>query len=98
MEVFEDENYSEIIFTKNSYAVTNWTYEKEQGVFSPLTSNGVSSSYIGRKVRYESRLDPLISLNEYLIRGQTYYFRITQYNLLTSEQYLFRDYNNIIYT
>ncbi len=98
LEVFEDENYSEIIFTKNSYAVTNWTYEKEQGVFSPLTSNGVSSSYIGRKVRYESRLDPLISLNEYLIRGQTYYFRITQYNLLTSEQYLFRDYNNIIYT
>ena len=63
-----------------------------------LTFSGVTSSYIGRKVRYESRLDPLIALNDYLIRGETYYFRVTQYNLETAEEYTPREYSNIIYT
>ncbi len=63
-----------------------------------MTSLGVTSSYTSRKIRYESRLDPLISINEYLTRGKTYYFRVTQYNIETLEQYPSRDFSEIIYT
>jgi hypothetical protein len=98
LEVASDEDFSDILFTKDSYSITNWTYEKEKEEFTYLLPSGVSSSYIGRKVRYESRVDSLIGIDEYLTRGETYYFRITQYNLLTSERYSPREYSNIIYT
>jgi len=98
LEVASDENFVNILMTKDSYSIRNWTYEKEKNTFVDLTFSGVSSSYIGRKVRYESRQDPLISLDEYLTRGETYYFRVTQYNLETEEEYILREYTNIIYS
>ncbi len=98
MEVASDEDFTNILITKNSYSIRNWTYEKEKDTFVAMTFSGVSSSYIGRKVRYESRQDPLISLDEYLTRGETYYFRITQYNIETSEEYTPREFNDIIYS
>ncbi len=98
LEIFDDEDFSNLILSKDSFAIRNWTYEKEKETFFPLTSNGVSSSYIDRRVRYESRFDSLIGVNEYLNRGQTYYFRITQYNLETGVNYSPREYTDIIYT
>jgi hypothetical protein len=89
---------SNILITKDSNSIRNWTYEKEKDNFVPMTFSGVSSSYIGRKVRYESRQDPIISLDEYLTRGETYYFRVTQYNLETAEEYTPREFNDIIYS
>jgi len=53
-----------------------------------LPLDGVSTSYVGRRIRYESRVDPLISLNEYLTRGETYYFRVTQYDADTGAHYV----------
>jgi len=98
LEVSDDELFSNILINKDSLGITSWTYEKEKGVFAPLTFTGVSSSYIGRKVRYTSRLDSLIGLNEYLTRGETYYFRVTQYNISTGVSYTPREYGNIIWT
>ncbi len=98
MAVASDVDFSDILISKDSYSIQNWTYEKEKDTFTNVTFGGVTSSYIGRKVRYESRLDPLISLDEYLTRGGTYYFRITQYNIETGERYTPREYSDIIYS
>ena len=98
MDISNNEDFTDIIISKDSYSIRNWTYEKEKNTFVPMTYSGVTSSYIGRKVRYESRQDPLIGLDEYLTRGVIYYFRITQYNLETSEEYSSRDYSDIIYS
>jgi len=98
LEVSDNEDFSGILITKNSIGITNWTYEKDKEVFSNITYSGVSSSYIGRKIRYESRLDSLAGVDDYLTRGETYYFRVAQYNLETSTQYSPRVYNDIIWT
>ena len=98
LEVSADESFSNILINKDSLGIASWTYEKEKESFVPLTFTGVSSSYIGRKVRYTSRFDSLISLDEYLTRGETYYFRITQYNVSTGVTYTPRIFTNIIYT
>ena len=63
-----------------------------------MTFSGVSSSYIGRRVRYESRVDTLLSINEYLTRGEIYYFEVTQYNADTGEVYPARQFSDIIYS
>lgn len=98
IDVANDIDFTDIVMSKDSYSIKNWTYEKEKDVFVPITFSGVTSSYIGRKVRYESRQDPLFGLDDYLIRGETYYFRVTQYNIETAEEYDYRDYSNIIYS
>jgi len=98
LEVSKSSSFDTILISKDSLGITNWKYEKTQGSFVPLLFNGVSSSYIGRKVRYESRFDSLIGLDEYLTRGESYYFRITQYNVSTLVTYTPRTFYNIIYT
>jgi hypothetical protein len=98
LEVSSDADFSTILHTKNSNGIRNWTYEKSKDSFVPFTFSGVSSSYIGRKIRYESRQDALLSLDEYLTRGETYYFRVTPYNVETLEQYDPDIYSDIIYT
>ena len=98
LEVSDDEDFDNIFLTKDSISIRNWTYEDNKEEFVNFDFSGVSSSYIGRKVRYESKLDSLLSINEYLTRGETHYFRVTQYNLETSVQYLSREYSDIIYT
>ncbi len=90
--------YSDICYTVRALSeidssdLTNWTYEKERDNFVSVFSSGVSSSYIGRRIRYESKT------GEYLIRGETYYYTITQYNIETNEQYSTRQFSDIIYT
>ena len=98
LEIYSDESLTNLIISKDSLGINSWTFEKEKEDFVRMTFSGVSSSYIGRKVRYESRFDSLIGLNEYLVRGQTYYFRVRQYNLETSDIYTDRVFPNIIYS
>ena len=98
LEVSDDELFSNILIDKNSLGIASWTFEKEKETFVPLTFTGVSSSFIGRKVRYTSRFDSLIGLNEFLTRGETYHFRITQYNISTGVTYNPRIFTNIIFT
>ena len=98
LEVATDELFSDILVSKDSLGINSWTYEKEKETFVPLVFTGVSSSYIGRKIRYTSRFDSLIGLNEYLTRGETYYFKIRQYNVSTSQIYGSRVFTNIIYS
>lgn len=98
LEVSDDEDFTNILVTRDSYQLRNWTYEKNKNNFVPMIYSGVSSSYVGRRVRYESRVDSLIGINEYLTRGETYYFRVTPYNLETSEIYSSTVYQDIIYS
>jgi len=98
LDVSTDPGFSDILISKDSYSIRNWTYEKEKDVFSSMTFSGMTSSYVGRRVRYESRQDSLISLDEYLERGETYYFRVTQYNIETLEEYTPRIFSDIIYS
>lgn len=81
LEVAEDANFNNILFTKDSYNAGNWYYEEEENVFQSITSIGVSSRYIGRRVRYISEDPDLFGRSEYLNRGQIYYFRVKQYDL-----------------
>ena len=100
MNVYSDHCYTNLAipYEIDSSIITNWTYEKERDVFAPILFSGVSSSYVGRKIRYESRVDSLIGIDEYLTSGETYYFEITQYNIETGEQYQTRQYSDIVYT
>jgi uncharacterized protein (TIGR03790 family) len=98
LEVASDADFSTILLTKDSNSIRNWTYEKSKDTFIALPSGGISSSFIGRRIRYESRYEPLLGIDEYLARGETYYFRVTQYNADTGEQYSERTYSDIIYT
>ncbi len=92
LDISTDKDFYTIDISKNSSSIINWTYEKEKNYFTELPLDGIPTSYVGRRVRYESLL------TEYLERGESYYFRITQYDTLTGEQYSQRSYKNIIYT
>ena len=100
LNVYTDSTYATLAipYEIDSSSITNWTYERDRDVFVPIVPGGVSSSHIGRRIRYESRLDALIGVNEYLTSGETYYFAITQYNVETGEVYTARQYSDIIYT
>jgi hypothetical protein len=97
LSVYSDPTYATFLFTKDSLDVRNWFYEKEKDTYVPLTTNGVSSSYIGRKIRYQSIYDDLLSINEYLTRGETYYFKLIQYTM-DMVPYPEREFSLIIYT
>ena len=93
LNIYNDVCYtSRVIGEIDSYSLNNWTYEKEKNTFVDIPIEGVYSSYIGRRIRYESKS------NEYLIRGETYYYTITQYNNDTDEQYSVRQFSDIIWT
>lgn len=98
LDVSDDSDFDNIVLSKDSYTIKNWTYEKRKDLFVPITFSGVSTSYVGRKVRYESRIDDLLGINEYLRSGQVYYFRVIQYDIETSQQYGPTIYDDIIWT
>jgi len=92
LEVFSDVCLENLVFTRNSSAVDNWTYEYEQDTFTTIPITGVSSSFVGRRIRYDS------PTADYLTRGNIYYFRVYQYDINTGRQYTQRTYKGIIYT
>lgn len=91
VEVSTDENFSDIVATSSSLSDTaGWFFEDEENEFSSITSAGVESSFIGRRVKYVSQAD------EYLTRSGLYYFRIRQRDGLTLFDW--RTSQDIIYT
>jgi uncharacterized protein (TIGR03790 family) len=91
--------HEDIVYTFDSGVSTaGWKFENDTNQYVDFPFNGVGTGYVGRRVLYQSRKDETFSYNEYLIRGETYYFRMTQYNSLTQEIYESRLYTDIIYT
>lgn len=97
LEIYEDENCTikatnpdgqEINILKSNESILGWTYEKEEYDFNIIPSTGVPTSFVNRKIRYTSRKDSLSNINEYLNRGQVYYFKIRQFIVVEEvEQY-----------
>lgn len=98
LEVYSDEEMTGLLIKVDSISGTGWTYEKEKSVFTSIPSNGVSSSFVGRRIRYESQKDDLLNISEYLIRSQVYYFRIRQYSIVEDTYFEWRNYEDIIYS
>ena len=93
LNIYNDVCYTSRILNEiDSSDLVNWIYEEERDSFVSISSEGVSSSYIERRVRYKSKNE------EYLVRGETYYYTITQYNIDTNEEYQVRQFSDIIYT
>jgi len=81
------------IYVRNSGEdSSNWYYEKEINTYYEIPLTGVPASYIGRRIKYIS------DTSEYLDRGETYYFDITQIDILTGISYQTRESSNIIFT
>jgi len=72
--VSDDKDFLNIIFNISSEngQIGNWLYEKEENEFIQLLANGIPSNFKGRRIRYQSKT------NQFLNRGQVYYFKITQ--------------------
>lgn len=74
LEVSETEDFAvKTVSVDSAASKLNWTYEYESGdVTTPIPTAGVSSAYIGRRVRYSSKAD------QYLLSGEEYWFRLRQ--------------------
>ncbi len=78
LEVSETENFDDILLVKDSENNTSgWYYEDSEGDFQPLKSNGLTSNYLDKKVKYINQSGELLN------RGFYYYFRIKQKDQLT---------------
>jgi hypothetical protein len=99
LEIYDNEDMTGLpIFSSDSSSIDGWSYELSLKNYTNFPVGGVPSSYIGRSVRYQSRKDPLISLDEYLTRGETYYFRIRQYDAVEGTLFPWATYSDIIWT
>ena len=100
LNVYSDSCYTQLAipYEINSYGIRNWTWEQYRDTFSNMVYSGVPTSHVGRRVRYESRKDDILGINEYLTRGETYYFTVTPYDIESGYEYPIRYYSDIIYT
>ena len=94
----EDISHENLLLSIDSSNIINWFYEKEKDVFDIIPEEGVPTSFIGRKIRYQSRKDNSINLNEYLTRGETYYFQLIPYDAETGYIFSTSVSSDIIYT
>lgn len=91
LDVATDANFTNIVLSFDSELnQSSWEYEKENNKFVPMAANGVSSSFVGRKIKYIS------SVVDYLDRGVIYYFRIRQ--KANGSEYGYRRFNEIVHT
>jgi len=78
------------ILSKDTFASTvNWTFEDYNGDFKQFNSNGITSNYEGRKIRYENQNE------EILERGEFYWYRIRQKDDL--QEFEWRYFRKIIF-
>lgn len=99
LEVYDNEGMTgSTVFSSDSFSLDGWSYELSLKNYTTIPVGGIPSSYVGRKVRYQSRKDDSISLNEYLTRGQTYYFKIRQYDAVEGTLFPWTTYSDIIWT
>jgi len=79
-----DSDFSTILASSDSnLSPTNWFYEKEEEEFVNIPTDGVPSSYIDRRILYQS------SKTEYLERGNEYFFRIRQKDQYNTYDYVY---------
>jgi len=92
LDVATDVNFTNILYTLDSETLqTGWYYlDTTSYAFVDVPAAGVSSSFAGSRIKYEST-----SL-QYLTRGETYYFRIRQKANLIN--YNYNRLSDIIYT
>lgn len=91
MDVSDSSDFSSIIFNiKSQDSLSGWVFEENVNEFSELTSEGVRSSFIGRRVIYKSQI------GQELPRSGIYYFRLRQIDQLTT--YGYREFTDIIFT
>ncbi len=92
LQVSNLQNFTNIVFSFDTLSdTTNWEYEKEENEFFPLPTNGVTSNYTGRRIRYKSKI------SEYLPRGETYYFR-TRQKIVDISSVSYNNFEQVIYT
>jgi hypothetical protein len=61
------------LISKDTFVdTTNWYFEDYNGNFQPFSSNGITSNYEDKKIRYVNQS------SELLIRGEFYWFRVRQ--------------------
>ena len=85
LQVYTDSSYSTLVYEKNSYLdQTNWEYQNRWKGFTGLPEWGVTSAFIGNKVRF---ISPIANLT----RGQVYYVRIRQWDIVTDSLYVNHD-------
>lgn len=90
LEVSASADFDDILVSKDSFSsLTGWYYENSEGSYQPLESNGLTSNYAGKNVRYVSQE------SENLERGFYYFFRIRQKDQLTT--FPARDFRQVIY-
>lgn len=72
-----DEDFDNIVLVKNSEdSQVGWEHETRYSTYNNITDEGVSTSYIGRIVRYISQI------GEELERSMTYYMKIQQWDIV----------------
>ena len=73
LEVSDSIDFSTIIDTiDTTKSIAGWQYEKEFNVFEDFPAGGVTTEFVNMRIRYNS------VTNDFLTRGQVYYFRIRQ--------------------
>lgn len=79
----------QILIKKTFDSTTSWFYEDLDGNYQQFSSNGITSNYVGRKVKYKSQADELLN------RGEYYWFRFRQVDEL--QEFDWRYYQVLIY-
>lgn len=97
--IYSDEEMLNLISSFDSgESQRNWYYEQTPNTFVSVSIDGVPASYISRRIRYISGVE------DYLSRGNIYYFNVMQYNSQDiysssfSSIYADRTFKEIIYT
>jgi len=90
LQISNKNDFSNILLNiDSSVDETNWFFEERENIFSPLEEDGISSNFVGRRIKY-------ISLSsQHLTRETIYYFRIRQKSDIT---YDWREFEDIIWT
>jgi len=90
LDVASDINFDDILISKKSISsVASWSFENSEGDFNKMSTNGVTSNFAGKTIKYVSQD------GENLERGIYYYFRIRQRDQLTVFSY--RIFREVIY-
>ena len=80
---------AQIFIRKTFDDVQNWYYEDIDGNYQAFSSNGITSNFAGRKIKYVAKNDELLT------RGEYYWFRIRQIDEL--QEFDWRYFQILIY-
>lgn len=91
VQVSDKKDFSNIIFDISTLTdVDGWEYEVSKNKFVPLGIGGISSRFVGNRIRFSSPPD------FYMTRGDIFFYRIRQRDQL--QEYPYQIFSDIIYT